>query len=271
MGNQYTLSIKNGPDAGKTFILDKNELMLGREATNDLVVNDPEVSRKHAVLRKIGSQYLIEDLGSTNGTFLLGNRISMPMMLQNGDEIMIGERVVLRYEIVQPDIDATMVSPRREYSTEAKPEGVQVPTSAAAEEKPYAAPFIPSQPVVSQQAQQPLPVSPIPAQPVQNVVQAAPAPVQPVRSPIEAKPAPVQHAAVVPPVPPSQSAPAYAGKTPAQPAKSKKRSGILTILLIILAVVLVFCVIPWIIIDITNSYCLFLPGVFNAIQPGVCP
>lgn len=263
MGFQYTLSVKNGPEAGKIFILERNELMLGREMVNDLVVNDPEVSRKHAVLRKIGTQYLIEDLGSTNGTFLLGNRISMPMMLQNGDEITIGERVVLRYEIKQLDPDATTVSPRVHTFNPSEPAAVSAPIEA-----PVAAPA----PVIVPAA------APTPAAPPESAARQTVEPVivrqsvaqQPAPAPIQEPPVQVQPAVAIPPVP-VKAPPAYAGKTPAQPVKTRKQSSLKMILLIILAVVLVFCVIPWIIIDITNSYCLFLPGVFNAIQPGVCP
>jgi hypothetical protein len=65
--------------------------------------------------------------------------------------------------------------------------------------------------------------------------------------------------------------PEFAGKMPAQPKASRKRSAWRSILLIIVLLLLIFCVIPWIIIDVTNSYCLFLPGILNTIQPGVCP
>jgi flagellar basal body-associated protein FliL len=56
-----------------------------------------------------------------------------------------------------------------------------------------------------------------------------------------------------------------------EPPAKKKKSGWLTALLVVIAVLLVFCVIPWVIIEITDSYCSFFPGIFNSIQPGTCP
>lgn len=262
---QYKITIQNGPEIGKTFILDKMELFLGREPGNDIMVNDPEVSRKHARLKKIGTQYLLEDLGSTNGTFLQGNRVSLPVMLQSGDEIMIGERVILRYEMTEFDPNATIASPRREVVSPAAPQAQ--PDIA---KQSYVEPFITEMP--SRQVVGPTIAPEINAQPIRPTAQEQP-PVLPVQHAEQAaQPRSVQ---VNPPAPVSPVRPApeptYTGKTPAQPEATKKRSSLVIVLLIILGVILVFCVIPWIIIDITNSYCLFLPGIFNAIQPGVCP
>lgn len=243
MSFQYKITIQSGPEAGKEFTLDKMELFLGREPGNDLVVNDPEVSRRHARLKKIGTQYLLEDMGSTNGTFLQGNRITLPVMLQSGDEIKIGERVVIRYEISQIDPNATVVSVRREVPA---PERQIVIEPALHEQSMPPTPVQVSNPKIQ----------------VENVRPEA-------EMPHQVPPIPVKPPVQVPPIPATSDA-VYAGKTPQQPVARKKRSTLLVVLLIILGVVLVFCVIPWIIIDITNSYCLFLPGVFNAIQPGTC-
>jgi hypothetical protein len=54
-------------------------------------------------------------------------------------------------------------------------------------------------------------------------------------------------------------------------APGKKKSGWLVALLVVVGILLVFCVIPWVIIELTNSYCALFPGIFNAIQPGACP
>ncbi len=50
-------------------------IRLGRDKANDIVLDDKLVSRRHAVIQKIGEEYFLEDLGSTNGTLLNGQRV----------------------------------------------------------------------------------------------------------------------------------------------------------------------------------------------------
>ncbi len=105
----YQLIMRSGPQTGGVFPLHKTEVSLGRDLTNDLVVSDPEVSRHHARLYFQGNTYVLEDLGSTNGTFVNGIRLTGPYPLRSGETISLGERVVFLYEAV--DEDATVVSP----------------------------------------------------------------------------------------------------------------------------------------------------------------
>ncbi len=51
------------------------KIRLGRDTANDIVLDDKLVSRRHAVIQKIGEEYFLEDLGSTNGTLVNGQRI----------------------------------------------------------------------------------------------------------------------------------------------------------------------------------------------------
>jgi hypothetical protein len=67
---------------GTTFIVFQGRrvplvgrIRLGRDRTNDIVLEDKLVSRRHAVIQKIGEEYFLEDLGSTNGTLLNGQRV----------------------------------------------------------------------------------------------------------------------------------------------------------------------------------------------------
>ena len=69
-------------------VLDR-ELILGREET-DVVLDDPGVSRRHAALRPEGDIVVVEDLGSSNGTFVNGERIDGPVEVGEGDEIQLG-------------------------------------------------------------------------------------------------------------------------------------------------------------------------------------
>jgi predicted component of type VI protein secretion system len=65
---------------------------IGREGC-DVNLMDPEVSRRHATIRDQGGSLAIEDLGSTNGTFVNGSRITAVTVLNDGDEVRLGNTV----------------------------------------------------------------------------------------------------------------------------------------------------------------------------------
>ncbi len=97
MSATYQLVIRSGAGAGKVLPLEKSELHVGRDVTNDLVVSDEKVSRRHARLYSEGDQYVVEDLGSTNGTFINGARLSGPHLLRVGEQITFGETSIVSY------------------------------------------------------------------------------------------------------------------------------------------------------------------------------
>jgi hypothetical protein len=101
--------MRTGPNPGKIFELTKNELIIGRDISNDIVISDAEVSRKHARLVMQAGGYVLEDLGSTNGTFAGGQRLMGPHMLQLGETIMLGENISLSFEAGY-DENATLIS-----------------------------------------------------------------------------------------------------------------------------------------------------------------
>jgi pSer/pThr/pTyr-binding forkhead associated (FHA) protein len=106
------LIIQRGRSAGKEFLLDEDEMQIGRWDADggifpdiDLDSDDPEakVSRRHARIVRRNNQYFIEDLGSTNGTFVNRGRRLMPGDLQplrDGDEIIVG-KTFLRLRITR--------------------------------------------------------------------------------------------------------------------------------------------------------------------------
>jgi hypothetical protein len=106
----FQLVMHSGPTPGKIFELVQDELTIGRDIGNRIVINDPEVSRKHARLTMQSGGYVIEDLGSTNGTFVNNQRLIGPHMLRPGETIMLGEKIGLEYEILGFDPNATLVS-----------------------------------------------------------------------------------------------------------------------------------------------------------------
>lgn len=106
----YQLVMKTGPAPGKIFSLEKTDIAIGREAGSDVYINDVEVSRQHARLTSQFGDYLLEDLESTNGTFVNGQRITGQRILKPGDTVFLGENVSLAYEDVPFDPNATQVS-----------------------------------------------------------------------------------------------------------------------------------------------------------------
>lgn len=219
MANTYKLIIQSGTGMGTEFPLDKAELFLGRDLTSDLVINDPEVSRRHLRLVLDGATYRIEDLGSTNGTFIRGQRLAAPVLLTPGELITLGEKIVVRYEVTSGDPNATVVVQRAAGSG----------------------------------------------------TQEAPRPVQPpVQTPAQAAVVPPPHARVAPP---AASVPAYqqpAAQSYPPAAAPQKKSKALLIILILVGLLVLFCVVPWIIIDLTNSYCNLFPGILNMFITNAC-
>lgn len=110
MSATYQLVIRSGVGAGKVLPLEKSEMHVGRDVTNDLVISDEKVSRRHARLYSEGDQYVVEDLGSTNGTFINGARLSGPHLLRVGEQITFGETSIVSYERVNNDPNATVIS-----------------------------------------------------------------------------------------------------------------------------------------------------------------
>ena len=125
MAAQFQLIMRSGPTIGKVYPLEGQEISIGRDVTNSVAINDGEVSRKHARMELRGSTYLIQDLGSTNGTFVNGTRVTGMQVLKPGDMVSFGEGIALVYEAVS-DMNATVMSAR----TPKPPVQRAAPTSA---------------------------------------------------------------------------------------------------------------------------------------------
>lgn len=110
---QFQFVMRSGPTPGVTFPLEGDQLIIGRDATNSIAINDAEISRKHSRLSFQGGKYVLEDLGSTNGTFVNGQRLAGPVVLKPGDVVSLGEQIVLMYDAINADPGATIASPRQ--------------------------------------------------------------------------------------------------------------------------------------------------------------
>jgi pSer/pThr/pTyr-binding forkhead associated (FHA) protein len=99
MANEtYRLIIKTGPTPGKAFELIKDVMSIGREANSDITIQDTEISRNHARISRKSGAYVLEDQGSTNGTFVNKQRLMAPRALVPGDEIGLGTNVVVTFQ-----------------------------------------------------------------------------------------------------------------------------------------------------------------------------
>jgi hypothetical protein len=91
-GNPRLILIQNGRPA-RTFQLAKERVIIGRLGESDIVLGDPGVSRRHAEVRAEDGQFVIADLGSTNGTMVNESTIG-ERVLQEGDRITVGKTVL---------------------------------------------------------------------------------------------------------------------------------------------------------------------------------
>jgi len=112
MTSQFQLIMRSGPTPGAAFTLEGDQIDVGRDSTNEIVINDAEISRRHARLTFQGGKYVLEDLGSTNGTFVNGQRLAGPRVLKAGEVVSFGEQIVVVFEATHFEAGATVVSPR---------------------------------------------------------------------------------------------------------------------------------------------------------------
>jgi len=108
---QYRLVVRQGPVPGQVFELNKDVISIGRDIANDFVINDAEVSRRHAKLTLEGDRYKIEDLNSTNGTYIDGQRLIGPHLMAIGEIIMFGDNVGVIFDGEPAVPDVTVQSP----------------------------------------------------------------------------------------------------------------------------------------------------------------
>lgn len=96
--NKASRSVEKATKADVGFLVDvesgsrheiRKAMMIGREPPSDLVYQIPTISKRHFQIRKEGEGFLIEDMRSTNGTYLNGLPVHEPVPLRDGDEIVV--------------------------------------------------------------------------------------------------------------------------------------------------------------------------------------
>jgi pSer/pThr/pTyr-binding forkhead associated (FHA) protein len=127
------LVVTKGPLAGQRLELD-SELVIGREGAA-VTIEDSELSRRHAAVRPVMGGFEVEDLGSLNGTFVNGTRISAPTPVAGGDSIKIGQSV-LELEAQASAAPATTASAVPDQQA---PVPAAIPTGSGVPDDPFGA------------------------------------------------------------------------------------------------------------------------------------
>jgi hypothetical protein len=91
------LVIERGPSPEQRLPVTAVASTMGRSPNNEIVINDPEISRRHAQILQQAAGFAVEDLGSTNGTFVNGQRCVGVTAVRDGDIIELGDTVRLRF------------------------------------------------------------------------------------------------------------------------------------------------------------------------------
>ena len=89
----HVVVVAGDRNLGSRYYLNEN-VMIGRASSSDIVVDDTYASEQHARLFVSGGAYHAEDVGSTNGTYVNGRKISYPFELREGDRVKIGKTVL---------------------------------------------------------------------------------------------------------------------------------------------------------------------------------
>ncbi|MEA4908127.1 MAG: FHA domain-containing protein [Chloroflexi bacterium] len=107
---------QTGPLSGQRWVIDQS-MVVGRDAACSVVVPDRQVSRYHARLTPEVDGMLLEDLGSKNGTYCNGERVSEPVKLQDGDVL----QIALVQSFIYLSSDATMPMEGQKAVLDARP------------------------------------------------------------------------------------------------------------------------------------------------------
>ncbi len=224
------LQLTSGPRAGEEVEVSGDRYVVGREQGAALLLNDEEVSREHAALRVLPDGRLaIEDLGSRNGTFVNGHRLSGPVSLSGGEEIRIGTTAIT---VAEAGAGATKLAPPPVPAPPGATPAPPVPSEPAGPTAPVTPPVQPPAP---------------PAQPPAQSAQAAPPP----------QPPPPQQ-------PPPQRPAARPAAQPAARAPAPKKSSAGRITALIVSLVLLLLVggaVAFVLISGGTSQALYKVGI----------
>ena len=242
--------------ADLTIDIDKS-LSIGRSDSNDLILATSQISRQHAKINRIGEQLYVQDLGSSNGTFINGERISTEAhALQATDELAFADLVFL---VVNAPVDAldddsflnslqdienftpiTDIHTQNESTASVEP----ISPSAAANAAPVidvvtTQDFLPSEQLSNTHVEQSVPSTPTTTVDVLSVDN-SPSPIlnTPSQPPVVTEAVPVPSQPVVSPVQPAQPSPVSTVDTDAIKPAAKKNATVAIIIVVIIALII---------------------------------
>lgn len=93
-GSPHKLQVVSGPNEGQSVPLSDKPILLGRGTDAAIRLDDDYVSTRHARFATNGEQWFVEDLGSTNGTYLGSQRVSTPIPIGIGIQVRLGKTIV---------------------------------------------------------------------------------------------------------------------------------------------------------------------------------
>lgn len=138
-----SLVAQRGPQAGQTFALHDGVNTIGRAPGNDVLLSESSVSRHHARIMVRPEGVWIEDLGSTSGTFVNGQRVTGSTWLRSGDAVQVGGSVILGVQVASamapafPTAPPSVAAPTAAVPlAAAQPQAMQVCPSCGAQNRP---------------------------------------------------------------------------------------------------------------------------------------
>ena len=198
----FKLNFRSGFLAGREETISTKEIIIGRDPVHPMSIDDVKVSRNHLKIFSENELLMLEDLGSTNGTFVNGKRVTNPTRLRNGDLVSLGENNVFEVSITEPEPILQENNAEDVYTSQEK---------KGTEEE--------------------IEINNIPAKQVKKVI---------------------------------------TGNKPITKFFSTLPTWAL-VLFIAIGFFILFCLIPFVVIEVTNQWCNLFSGFFNAISPGICP
>ncbi|UAY36518.1 FHA domain-containing protein [Moraxella osloensis] len=242
--------------ADLTIDIDKS-LSIGRSDSNDLVLATSQISRQHAKINRIGEQLYVQDLGSSNGTFINGERISTDAhALQATDELAFADLVFL---VVNAPVnaldDASFLDSLQDIENFTPTTDIHTQTESTASVEPIspnaaanAAPvidvvttqdFLPSEQLTNTNVEQSVPSTPTTTVDVVSVDN-PPSPIvnTPAQPPVVTEAVAVSSQPVVSPVQPAQSSPVSTVEADAIKPAAKKNATVAIIIVVIIALII---------------------------------
>jgi FHA domain len=138
LGPAGTLTVTAPPsEAGRSITVGPTPAVIGRDDRCDLILTQAAVSREHAVVRYQHGEFMIDDLGSSNGTLINGVRVNGPTILRDGDRLLLGDvQVAFHTTLAATAPRASSPSPGQDWDAKASTaESATVTADAAGEAK----------------------------------------------------------------------------------------------------------------------------------------